>query len=305
MYEFLEDKGLQKRREGGNWTYLLEEEDKFSRSGYKSVQMHLKNCMLKCAIVRFNGQLKFIYFTEGYKSLTDLLSTMQPNKLWHVLSKIMESFVKVKEFGFLCCENIDVSSQNIYVNPKTYEPYLIYVPLNTEENVNGQTDFIISVKRSLVMALKESSNPLMTEQQSQLLDIFDNCGHNLEDLMRALRAKTANVGGTVDVEHPEIGRNSVLVLTSAEPKIQYVMKQDAITIGRRKNHDVVLDFSTKISRDHCSISYVNGKYFVKDESTYGTCVNNTKCVKGKAYELKSGDCLRLPEIQFLVRIQPR
>ena len=105
MYEFLEDKGLKKRRESGNWTYLLEEEDRYSKSGYKSVQMQLKDCMLKCAIVRFNGQLKFIYFTEGYKSLTELLSTMQSNKLWHVLSKIVEGFIKVKKFGFLSCEN--------------------------------------------------------------------------------------------------------------------------------------------------------------------------------------------------------
>lgn len=321
MYEFLEDKGLIKRRENGNWTYLLEEEDKYSKSGYKSVQMQLKDCMLKCAIVRFNGQLKFIYFTDGYKSLTELLSTMQPNKLWHVLSKIVESFIKVKQFGFLSCENIDVSPQNIYINPRTFEPYLIYVPLNTEEDANSQMNFIASVRRSLNMALKESSNPLMAEQQSQLLDVFNSYGHDLEDLLRGMRAQTGGVvhvndrtGGAVGVrggmssETPEVRKNSVLQLTSMDPRlqIQYVMQKDRITIGRRKHNDIIVDFTTKISREHCSITYINGKYFVKDEgSTHGTYVNNTPCVQEKVVELKHGDYLRLPGIQFLVRIQTR
>lgn len=304
MYEFLEDKGLQKRRESGNWTYLLEEEDKYSKSGYKSVQMQLKDCMLKCAIVRFNGQLKFIYFTEGYKSLTELLSTMQPNKLWHVLSKIIESFIKVKKFGFLSCENIDVSPQNIYINPKTFEPYLIYVPLITEEDANSQMSFISSLRRSLNMALKESSNPLMAEQQSQLLEIFNNYGHDLEELLRGMREQIGTMGGVIQDER----KHSVLQIVSMDQRVplQYLMQKEKVTIGRKKDNDIVVALSTNISRVHCSINMKNGKYFAKDEgSTHGTYVNNTPCVSGKIVELKNGDCLRLPGIQFLIRIQAK
>lgn len=302
MYEFLEDKGLKKRRESGNWTYLLEEEDRYSKSGYKSVQMQLKDCMLKCAIVRFNGQLKFIYFTEGYKSLTELLSTMQSNKLWHVLSKIVEGFIKVKKFGFLSCENIDVSPQNIYINPKTFEPYLIYVPLVIEEDAGSEMVFIASLRRSLNMALKESSNSLMEEQQSQLLEIFNNYGHDLEDLMRGMREQAGMIGSSMHEEKSKSG----LQIISMDKKVpvQYLMQKDRVTIGRRKDNDIVVAFSTNISRIHCSINMKNGKYYAKDEgSTHGTYVNNTPCVNGKAVELKNGDYLRLPGIQFLIKIQ--
>lgn len=304
MYEFWEDKGLQKRLESGNWTYLLAEEDKYSKSGYKSVQMQLKDCMLNCAMVRFNGQLKFIYFTEGYKSLTELLSTMHPNKLWYVLSKIVESFVKVKKFGFLSCENIDVSPQNIYINPKTFEPYLIYVPLNTEEDTNSQMNFIASVRRSLNNALKDSSNPLMAEQKNQLLEVFNNHGHDLEDLLSGMRRQT----GGMDGEVPKIEKSTMLQVISMEKKvpIQYLMKKDRITIGRKKDNDIVINITTNISRSHCSIHMIDGRYFAKDEgSTHGTYVNNTPCVKGKMVELKNGDYLRLPGIQFLIRIQTK
>lgn len=300
MYEFLEDKGLQKKLESGNWTYLLEEEDKYSKSGYKSVQMQLKDCMLKCAIVRFNGQLKFIYFTEGYKSLTELLSTIHPNKLWHVLSKIVESFIKVKKFGFLSCENIDVSPHNIYINPKTFEPYLIYVPLNTEEDANSQMNFIASVRISLNKALKDSNNPLMAEQQNQVLEIFSDYGHSLEELLRGMQKRTDGR------EISKAGKSTVLQLISMEPKapIQYTMQQDKITIGRKKDNDIVISVNTNISRTHCSISMINGRYFAKDEgSTHGTYVNHAPCVKDKMAELKNGDYLRLPGIQFLIRIQ--
>lgn len=304
MYEFLEDKGLQKRRENGNWTYLLEEEDKYSKSGYKSVQMQLKDCMLKCAIVRFNGQLKFIYFTEGYKSLTEVLSIMQPNKLWHILSKIMEGIMRVKKFGFLSCENVDVSPQNIYLDPKTFDTYMIYVPLITEENANSEMNFIASLRRSLSMALKESSNPLMGEHQGQLLELFNAHGNSLEDLLHGMRAQTGEMNlGILE------GRNeSVLQIISMEKKapIQYVMQKDRITIGRKTSNDVVVDISMNISRIHCSISKRNGKYYLKDEgSTHGTYVNNTPCREGRVLELKHEDCLRLPGIQFLIRIQKK
>ena len=62
MYEYLQGKGVLRTRENECWTYLLEDYDKFSNSGYKSAQLQLKECMLKCAVIKFNGQLKLIIF---------------------------------------------------------------------------------------------------------------------------------------------------------------------------------------------------------------------------------------------------
>lgn len=302
MYEFLEDKGLTKIRENENWAYILEDEDKYSKSGYKSAQIQLKNCMLKCAIIRFNGQLKFIYFTEGYVSLLEYLGTATPNSLWHVLGKVLEGFLKVKNYGYLSCENIDINAQNIYIDTKTLEPRLIYVPLVSENNPNMQVNFEASIKRSFLTALRNSNNPMISDKENLLLETFNYTGYGLEEMLQVVLQRA---GKSYISESPEkrIGVLQIICVDKRIP-INYVMKKEMIKIGRKKDNDIVIDFTNQISREHCCISLKNGKYYIKDTgSTHGTYINKTPCVPEKEFEIHDGDLLRLPGVQFVMKIQ--
>lgn len=298
MYEFLEEKSIKRTRENECWTYLLEDEDKFSKSGYKSAQLQLKDCMLKCAVIRFDGQLKFIYFPGECKSLVEILSTMQPNRVWYVFGKVLESIIKVKNYGYLDCENIDIAPQNIYIDPKTFAAHLIYVPLVAEKNHTNYMNFEASLKRSFVVALRESNNAIITERENKLLEVLNCSGQSLEDMLNVMMQQS---GGRYQIESKSNGLR--LVCADKRIAIDYEMKKDKISIGRKKDNDIVIDFSNHVSRIHCSIHYKNGKYYVIDEkSTYGTYVNKTPCTPGRPIELHSEDLLRLPGIQFLVKL---
>lgn len=300
MYEFLEDKGLTKIRENKNWAYILEDEDKYSKSGYKSAQIQLKNCMLKCAIVRFNGQLKFIYFTEGYVSLLEYLGTATPNSLWHVLGKVLEGFLKVKNYGYLSCENIDINAQNIYVDPKTLEPKLIYVPLIAENHPNTQVNFEAAIKRSFVNAIRGANNAMISDKENILLETLNYTGQGLDGMLKAVlqRAGKSYYSGVEEKSTLQI------VCTDKRIPINYVMKKNQIKIGRKKDNDIVIDFTNQISREHCCISLKNGKYYLSDkESTHGTYINKTPCIPNKEFEIHDGDLLRLPGINFILKIQ--
>lgn len=301
MNELLENKGIQKFRENECWSYLLEDEDRFSKSGYKSAQLQMKDCMLKCATIRFNGSLKFIYFTEGLISLPDLLNTMQSSGMWSVFSKIVECVMKVKNYGYLSCENIDISPECIYANPKTYEPYLVYVPLLVDKSQIGQMNFETMLKSSLMNALRSSNNSVLMAQENKLLEILNYSGSSLDDIYQSLIGMT---GMSVHRDDPQ-RVSSKLVVMSVDKKtsINYTMQKDKITIGRRKDNDIVLDFTNQISRVHCSITKKDERYYVLDEeSKHGTYVNIKPCFAGEMMELHDGDILKLPGIQLIVKI---
>lgn len=302
MYEFLEDKGLTRTKENANWTYTLDDEDKYSKSGYKSAQIQLKSCMLKCAIVRFNGELKFIYFTEGYVSLLEYLGKATPNSLWHVFGKVLESFLKVKNYGYLSCENIDVNAQNIYIDVKTLEPRLIYVPLISENNPNMQVNFEASIKRSFVKALRNANNPMISDKENMLLETLNDTGQGLEGMLKSvlMRAGATYNSGVTGKEKGTLQ----IICTDKRIPIHYVMKKERIKIGRKKDNDIVVDFTNQISRIHCSIILKNGTYYIRDErSTHGTYINNVPCIPNKEFEIHDGDLLRLPGIIFVMKIQ--
>ena len=297
MYEFLEEKGIKRTRENECWTYLLEDEDKFSKSGYKSAQLQLKDCMLKCAVIRFDGQLKFIYFPGEYKSLIEVLSTLQPNRVWHVFEKILESIIKVKNYGYLDCENLDITPQNIYIDPKTLTAFLIYVPLVAEPGNKNHMNFEASLRRSFICALRESNNSMMVERENKLLEVLNCAGQSLEDMLKAMLQQS---GWKYQTE--SAGSSLRLMCTDKRIPIDYEMRKEKILIGRKKDNDIVIDFTNHVSRIHCSVHCRNGKYYVIDEnSTYGTYVNKTLCPPGKPIELHSEDLLRLPGIQFVVK----
>lgn len=76
-------------------------------------------------------------------------------------------------------------------------------------------------------------------------------------------------------------------------------------VGRHcKNSSELSKFQT-ISRKHAQFVYVNNKWFVKDlGSTNGTYLNDIPLEKGKEYEIRDGDTLKLSRtVNFTVVIE--
>jgi pSer/pThr/pTyr-binding forkhead associated (FHA) protein len=85
-----------------------------------------------------------------------------------------------------------------------------------------------------------------------------------------------------------------------------------ITIGRRdpkKRISPTLDLTEDngaklgVSRLHAEISYVNGRYYVKDlDSANGTWVNEAKLLSEQPFPIDSGDQIRLGQLAIVVHI---
>ncbi|HOJ40446.1 MAG TPA: FHA domain-containing protein [bacterium] len=102
---------------------------------------------------------------------------------------------------------------------------------------------------------------------------------------------------------------------------EYPLTKDRITVGRLKEHDIIIpDYRVfrslnveiqrqlvktlaKVSRFHARLDRINGIYHVVDVGTggagssYGTYVNGLRLETGKPYLLKSGDRIRFGPIE--------
>lgn len=72
---------------------------------------------------------------------------------------------------------------------------------------------------------------------------------------------------------------------------RFQLTAEDIVIGRSRDVDLVLN-SSSVSREHASLSYENGSYFIKDlDSSYGTRINDQMLKPLNVYELNNGDSI--------------
>ena len=77
----------------------------------------------------YNGKVQLYYLTDGYKSLTSMLPSLDAENFLTIVSNLFADIIAVKNNGFLSCQNIDVSSEHIFIDPSTYKISLVYLPI--------------------------------------------------------------------------------------------------------------------------------------------------------------------------------
>jgi predicted component of type VI protein secretion system len=73
----------------------------------------------------------------------------------------------------------------------------------------------------------------------------------------------------------------------------YVIDKPVLTLGRANDRDIqVPRVFLDISRDHCNFYYENGRFLLRDSSSTGTFVNDSRVPSGVVLRLNDGDNLR-------------
>ena len=74
--------------------------------------------------------------------------------------------------------------------------------------------------------------------------------------------------------------------------VTYELVQERMTIGRKPENDIAIDWDKAVSRRHAELELVKGSWFVSDlDSANGTFVNGSKVDRKRA--LHAGDELRI------------
>ena len=306
MNYYLENRMINEIKGQQNVAYLFANNELFSLTGYRVLQNPSTKGFVKCAKLTYNGKVKIIYFTSQYQSLQTAMGFLDADGFMTVLSNLLSIILEIRSIGFLRCQNIDFSPARIFIDPNTYAVYLIHLPVNDTEHLVPDVAVESDLRSSMVKIL--GSHPRMNcRKTNELSSVLANGSMDLRQVVAFLKRQGGVEPEPVFTDAGESGGRVVMKLTAvgAPTPTVFTVDQDRYYIGTRKElADGVVTFNNRVSKRHCEISQSkNGAYFVKDVgSSNGTKLNGKKLTPQQSYPLRSGDSLRLADLEFAVRV---
>ena len=295
-----------------NVQYVLNENSAFALTEFKVLRSQGKN-FIKCAKVLYNGKIKLLYFSSMFKSLRNMLPSLDGDTFLSIIANILNSIIEIKNNGFLSCSNLDLSFDKVFVDQNTLEVKLIYIPVN---NANTDVATVENEFRTEIIKLISSVPAFSSEKMTRVCGYLSNGTLALPQLYNSICSEIKN--GTFKKQvytddkknnkpsnEREIFKQPQLhfVSVNAPVNIHFVIETPEFVIGKNPSQvNGAITFNKAISRVHCKISYQNNSYFITDlGSANGTYINNSKIGAQHPQPIKSGDIIRLANSDFKIQ----
>lgn len=290
-----------------NPAYLLEDNNMFALTEYKVLNGRKRRHLLKCSKVLFNGKIQFVYLVSGYRALSGLIETISPEELCIIITNLIKAIIDTEEIGFLKCNNLDISFNRLFVDARTYEVHLIYLPINTKKQdvIECENRFI-----DYIAAQLDRIEQVMPGKTAEIRRYFSEGQYSLRQLhdriSADIRKRKATMADSIEsMSDNNIGQPALALILEGEPSDTiFIVNKEKFTIGKRTGSDGQITFNSAVSRHHCDIIYKDMKYFVVDMgSSNGTFINGERLVPKTPKEIHSGDIMRLANSDFKVEIR--
>lgn len=294
-----------------NVQYVLNDDSAFALTEFKVLKSQSKH-FIKCSKVKYNGKIKFIYFTAMSKSLRNMIPSLDSDTFLTIIANLLNCIIEIKNNGFLDCENLDLSFDKVFVNQNTLEISLIYLPVNNADKdlASFENEF-----RTEIIKLITSVPAFTGEKMARVCGYLSNGTLSLNQVYKSI---CSEIKGSATSFEPDFDRekdtgNSNKHVIFKQPSLHFYSLNAPVDINF--NIDVpefiigknpaqvngVISFNKAISRVHCKISYQNNSYFITDlGSANGTYVNKSHLAAQHPQKIKSGDTIRLANSDFKI-----
>lgn len=304
MNLLLEGGKISEQRVNENFSYTLEKDCSLNQMEYKVMQSQNGTEFVNCMSVLFNGKNQLLYMPGELKTLLSMSRGIDEEDFITIIASLLGCVADIKKNGFLSCQNIEIASDKIYVDPVTYNIRLIYVPIQPKI-YEDYTSFEDDLRMGVTRIINSEFNMHGKKIQQLYYDLYDKAV-KLEDLYEKIRKKNTDNDQATKKESEKTSRVKRMCLMALDAPIHTVIEvnQDALSIGRNASmSDVAINFNSAIGRKHCTILRNASFFMIKDEnSVNGTFVNNVKVVPGQIRRLDDGDVISLANTKFKVKI---
>lgn len=252
---------------------------------------------IQCMQLIYNGKLLFYYLTEGYNALSKIISVLDAERFMSVACSLLENIIDVRNNGFLCCQNIDISFDHIYVDINTYKVKLIYFPVS-RHFFQDESSFEKELKSSLISLISEEP-ALSSIETEQFLSDLSNSFYSLQELYNRIKDGIP----LEKYEKKSLSEKRLKIVSiNTQECVMFDIVKDNFIIGKNASIvDGVVSFNKMISRVHCKIIKNSEQYYVEDmQSSNGTYINHIKLQPHQLYKIKEGDIIRLANMDFRV-----
>lgn len=303
MNVLIENNYIKEMECGSNFAYILSDNNSFLSTEYKVLQSQAKSCFVKCMKMMYNGKIQLYYLANEFKPFSKMLPTLDADRFLTIFANLISDIIEVKSNGFLCCQNIDISFEHIFVDPSTYKVSLVYLPLS--QRMFGDYSYFENELRTSMIKLISGLSNLSSPKIIQLSSDLSNGGLSLEDLYNRLK-------GNGSVPHRNDRSNTAnspiryvrIVSLNAPTRVEINVTKNEFLLGKKADRvDGVLSFNDKISRVHCKINRNGDRCTITDlHSANGTYVNRVRLQPEQPSPIKNGDVVRLANSDFQIVI---
>lgn len=296
-----------------NKAFLLKEDQIFSEKDMKEMKVCMEAHYIACNKVMFNGKVKFIYITEKYHTLVNILSQMEKKSFIKCLLQIIQCQSKIKNSQTLEISKLLIDKKYIFWDAEEEQIKMIYLPV---ENVAVSESDALYNSKCFLKWMVQSVSILDSRTEEDLLsvitdeavtwgqmyenifDIFNNTTKTGSDFLKKKEDSRQECSG-VNTE-----KKLILEMTGTkQPVIFKIYKNKEFIIGRSgKSSDGVIPENHAVGRKHCRIRFSQNKYYLEDlGSKNGTFLNGKKVVGRMSEEIAANDIIRLANVEFVAK----
>lgn len=294
--------------DGNNRSFFLKNDNAFSVTDYRVMCGQERSGLVRCEKVIYNGKIKLLYFTEGYKALEELAPYLNERNFMHLVSDFAGNLIQIKDNGFFECENLMMDIGHIMVDEKRMKMELLYLPIENIQHTTQYNTKSLDDQVRLVLTKMIQSNVVLSERiRNEFLLLMVDPGITLDRLYSEINNRWfGKIDDSKDNPHSQKktagndGEPLTLVLTNSAENLNFRVCRKTFTIGRKSDIvDGVIKGYKTVGREHCRILYKDGQYYVKDlDSKNGTYVNEKRVQPDEEVLLVEGVKFRVAEVGF-------
>ena len=318
MNESLRNRGITQTSLASNAAFVLEDAGLYLPTQHKVLQNQEGAFFCECLKLTYNGKIELVYMTSDYCPLSSLLPSVSAHHFFIILTELINCIKEIQDNGFLSCGNIQLAANQIFIDQSTYKVKLIYLPVlnfSTDNEFMGRFRIALNDIVSAVSCLHpEVVFRLRTDilnasaqlgELSRLVNLARQSGSGAGDNTDRLSSLTPQSPGTDAAAVPTPGSRLVMESLYKGICIMFRITQDEFTIGKKSDLvDGAILGNPAVSRRHCAIIRKDGVFFISDlGSANGTFVNQKMLPEKTPHPLRTGDIVRIADIDFKVTIE--
>lgn len=285
---------------------------------YKVFQSQIGELFVRGMKITYNGRTQILYIPENLKSLDEIVMQKDIQEIDFIIKNVFAKILKIKENGFLMCQNLVSFTDNIYVDPITYNILYIYIPLRMPV-VKNSFEFDAMLLKN-IMQMIEQNPRLQNLRIARIINQLNMQSVSIENIYNQLNEAKDEVDykteykvkydaeDETDDTFIDFNKNKEITmrLVGINTPVRYeiVIDKDEYTIGRkRESVDGVIGFSKMIGRMHCKIIRRGEQFAIIDlNSANGTFINGERIQPEKIYSLRGRDIIGIANCEFKVLI---
>ncbi len=294
--------------------FILNDNDLFYPGVYKTMQNSTNGILLDCKLVRHNGKMKFVYFTDGLYSFEELIKASTEREIAEAVYSLSRAVGVVESNGFLSLSCLDKRTSHIFWDSNKHTIRLIYFPVHASKDTRAKREAEEIISRNVYEAMAaRSGNPEIKRIRDSLSTQGILGGSATEPRMsqpdRPMPKPIEPVRRPVDMPVKPVatgvGNNAeeTVLIQAGDGRDVFRITRFPFVIGRSESRaDGVINLRT-ISGTHCRIDKVPDGYTIVDlNSSNGTTINGIKMVPNQPMRLKSGMRIGMASERYVVKI---